>query len=76
MEPENKLIQEYIMLIEQNSDLPTIPTSLLLEKKINLFLRLLDNDILSFVKYDQSNNDLISIFKLIRKLKDSFGNNN
>ncbi|EOX1512296.1 hypothetical protein ACPD0I_003450, partial [Vibrio cholerae] len=24
------------MLIEQNSDLPTIPTSLLLEKKINL----------------------------------------
>ncbi|EOW9476014.1 hydroxyacylglutathione hydrolase C-terminal domain-containing protein [Vibrio cholerae] len=64
------------MLIEQNSDLPTIPTSLLLEKKINLFLRLLDNDILSFVKYDQSNNDLISIFKLIRKLKDSFGNNN
>lgn len=64
------------MLIEQNSDLPTIPTSLLLEKKINLFLRLLDNDILRFVKYDQSNNDLISIFKLIRKLKDSFGNNN
>ncbi|WP_341826671.1 hydroxyacylglutathione hydrolase C-terminal domain-containing protein [Vibrio cholerae] len=76
IEPENKLIQEYIMLIEQNSDLPTIPTSLLLEKKINPFLRLLDNDILSFVKYDQSNNDLISIFKLIRKLKDSFGNNN
>ncbi|MDN6986009.1 hypothetical protein FG125_11340 [Vibrio cholerae] len=64
------------MLIEQNSDLPTIPTSLLLEKKINPFLRLLDNDILSFVKYDESNNDLISIFKLIRKLKDSFGNNN
>ncbi|EJL6838252.1 hydroxyacylglutathione hydrolase, partial [Vibrio cholerae] len=76
IEPENKLIQEYIMLIEQNSDLPTIPTSLLLEKKINPFLRLLDNDILSFVKYDESNNDLISIFKLIRKLKDSFGNNN
>ncbi|EKF9154456.1 MBL fold metallo-hydrolase, partial [Vibrio cholerae] len=73
IEPENKLIQEYIMLIEQNSDLPTIPTSLLLEKKINPFLRLLDNDILSFVKYDESNNDLISIFKLIRKLKDSFG---
>lgn len=76
IEPENKLIQEHIMLIEQNSDLPTIPTSLLLEKKINPFLRLLDNDILSFVKYDESNNDLISIFKLIRKLKDSFGNNN
>ncbi|ENM3836718.1 hypothetical protein GAW90_003349 [Vibrio cholerae] len=31
---------------------------------------------MSFVKYDESNNDLISIFKLIRKLKDSFGNNN
>ncbi|HGF7366375.1 TPA: hydroxyacylglutathione hydrolase, partial [Vibrio cholerae] len=44
IEPGNEFIQEYIMLIDQNEDMPTIPTSLLLEKKINPFLRLLDKE--------------------------------
>ncbi|EGR0778984.1 hydroxyacylglutathione hydrolase, partial [Vibrio cholerae] len=51
IEPGNEFIQEYIMLIDQNEDMPTIPTSLLLEKKINPFLRLLDKENLQFFKY-------------------------
>lgn len=75
IEPGNEFIQEYIMLIDQNEDMPTIPTSLLLEKKINPFLRLLDKENLQFFKYDGYDDNLIGFFKKIRKLKDDFNNN-
>ncbi len=63
IEPGNEFIQEYIMLIDQNEDMPTIPTSLLLEKKINPFLRLLDKENLQFFKYDGYDDNLIGFFK-------------
>ena len=52
------------------SNLPTIPTTLESELKLNIFLRCDQNDIK--IKLNMENNEDFKVFKKVRDLKDGF----
>ncbi len=74
VEPDNRELKEfYQKVIELRKEgLPTVPTTLELEKKINPFLRVGEPAVRQKALENGANDDPISIFAKIRELKNRF----
>lgn len=80
VEPDNTDISDYIARVKQlrADDLPTIPTSIGLEKRINPFLRTNNNLVRNIARNRLSNEQLTGelpeseVLRVIRKWKDNF----
>lgn len=76
VEPDNRDIQDYIKRAEklQNKGIPTLPSTLDLEKKVNPFLRVNESALQQRVR--QQTKDVLSsendIFAALRRWKDNF----
>ncbi|EKT53503.1 hydroxyacylglutathione hydrolase [Providencia sneebia] len=72
--PENAAISQYQeeVTTKRDKNIPTIPSTLKIERKINLFLQC-DNPILQKkLKINQVNPSLRAVFTLLRQLKDQY----
>ncbi|MFZ3516757.1 hypothetical protein LC147_27300, partial [Vibrio harveyi] len=67
IDPKNKNIINYIEVFKEKPDTVSAPTTLLLEKEINPFLRLSEN-----IDIKNKINNEFDAFVYLRKLKDKF----
>ena len=77
VEPTNHHISEYIQICKQKIEdgLPTIPSTLEIEHKINPFMRCAENDLRKSISQKMQNSKTASdakIFSYLREWKDSF----
>jgi hydroxyacylglutathione hydrolase len=68
----NKYLKKYVEKIKilRSKKIPTIPTSLEEELKLNIFLRCSENELKT--KLNMENQDDLKVFTKVRDLKDSF----
>ena len=77
VEQDNQDISEYIHLCQQKiqDGLPTLPSSLEIEHRINPFMRCADNDLRQAIAEKMKNSKTATdaeIFSYLREWKDSF----
>jgi hydroxyacylglutathione hydrolase len=75
VEPANEALSDYIATAQalRTNQQPTLPSSILLERQINPFLRTRQAAvILSAQSFDASANDEVSIFAALRQWKNQF----
>ena len=72
--PEDRGIETYQQQIEQSraKGVPSVPTTLQLERKINLFLRCHDTDLQKEIGFNSPPSQLHSVFSELRLRKDAF----
>jgi len=71
VEPENDDLLKRIddVKAKRQSGLPTVPTTVALEKKTNPFIRF--NEVKEALRLPDTTSD-VDVFKTVRKMKDSF----
>jgi hydroxyacylglutathione hydrolase len=75
VEPANKALSDYIATAQalRTNQQPTLPSSILLERQINPFLRTRQAAVIRAAQsFDASANDEVSIFAALRKWKNQF----
>ncbi|MCH9757442.1 MAG: hydroxyacylglutathione hydrolase [Gammaproteobacteria bacterium] len=73
VEPENKIAQQHLSLLESNPEQISLPSTISLEKAINPFFRLDARGIQAFVAdHNQSAETKLDYFKCLRDAKDHF----
>ncbi|MBD8450733.1 hydroxyacylglutathione hydrolase [Serratia rubidaea] len=72
--PQDRQIETYQQQVEalRAKGQPSLPTTLQLERKINLFLRCHDTDLQKELGFNSPPNDLASAFSELRRRKDTF----
>ncbi|MBL5903432.1 hydroxyacylglutathione hydrolase [Serratia fonticola] len=72
--PQDRQIETYQQQIEQSraKGVPSLPTTLQLERKINLFLRCHDTDLQKEIGFNSPPSQLHSVFSELRLRKDAF----
>ncbi|MCC5791005.1 MAG: hydroxyacylglutathione hydrolase [Legionellaceae bacterium] len=72
VEPTNPDIQQDIDRIRQHSLSCTLPSTMGKEKKINPFLRLEQNDVITYARRYEHVTDPLQVFKVLRQQKDHY----
>ncbi|MFA0088375.1 hydroxyacylglutathione hydrolase [Vibrio sp. 10N.286.49.C2] len=74
IEPHNDFLHDYREQANQKrvQGLPTLPTSILIEKRINPFLRTQQQEVMKSVANRSINNDPVSTFTALREWKNEF----
>ncbi|WP_419418614.1 hydroxyacylglutathione hydrolase [Legionella sp. D16C41] len=73
VEPHNLAIQQYQQTLNKDPHTCSLPSTMELEKEVNPFLRLSEPQVQNYAKmHGCHSEDLLSIFKQIRKNKDNF----